>query len=83
MGPFEATVIIVIVVAIASTVKNKQNLRYGRGEKADSEESGQYYDEPENKELQLEIMAMKKRIEALEAIVTDKNFDLRNEIDRL
>ena len=87
MGPFEAIVIIVIAVMIANVLKSKNQAKYGsdRDERDERGERGkrQQHQSQDSKELQLELMAMKKRIEALEAIVTDKSYNLEREIDRL
>ncbi len=40
-------------------------------------------DDEEIKTLKLDIIALKERIEVLETIVTDKNYDLKREIDQL
>lgn len=83
MGPFEAIVIIAVVGMITSVIKSKHKAQAGAKHYPSTDEDKYEYDDQETRELQLEITAMKKRIEALEAIVTDKNYDLGREIDRL
>jgi hypothetical protein len=79
MNPFEAIVIIAVFAIIASVIKNK------RRHPNDDDRHDQHQDEEavDNQQMQLELMAMKKRVEALEAIVTDKSYNLKREIDDL
>lgn len=75
MNPIEGVVLISIVAIIASVIKNKR--------KATHSEPQQSTDDDTSNQMQLEFMALKKRVEALEAIVTDKHYDLKREIDKL
>ncbi|MFT4926480.1 MAG: hypothetical protein ACI8WB_002578 [Phenylobacterium sp.] len=58
-------------------LKHGPNNHYNDGDYDDDEESGSA------KELKLEVMALKKRVEALETIITDKAYDLKQQIDKL
>jgi hypothetical protein len=75
MNPIEGIVLISIVAIIASVIKNKR--------KKPNDAPPQYQDDDTSKQMQLEMMALKKRVEALETIVTDKNYDLKREINQL
>ncbi len=76
MNVFEAIVIIAIFAIIASIIKNKQN-------KQPQAHQQHHNNQPEAEQMQAQIMDLKKRIETLEAIVTDKKYNLKREIDDL
>ncbi len=80
MNPFEAIVIIAVFAIIASVIKNKR--RHPNDD--DRHDHQQHQEETSvNQQMQLELMALRKRVEALEAIVTDKSYNLKREIDDL
>lgn len=83
MNPFEAMVIIAIFAIIANVIKSKRVSQPKTKKRSARHEQDDHEDVATNQELQLEIMAMRKRIAALEAIVTDKSYDLKKEIDDL
>lgn len=78
MNIFEAAVIIVVFAIIASVIKNKQTAKMQKP-----------YRQPEHnkdantEQMQAQILELKKRVETLEAIVTDKSYNLKREIDDL
>jgi hypothetical protein len=92
MNPIEAGVIIATVAIIASVIKSKRQQPRDHRDYDDQEDDHRDNSDNRNnreshavspKEMQLEIMALKKRVEALEAIVTDKSYSLKREIDDL
>lgn len=76
MNPFEAIVIIAVFAIIASVIKNKHN-----NQSQSTEPSSHQDDHVE--QMQAQIMDLKKRVETLEAIVTDKSYNLKKDIDNL
>lgn len=82
MNPFEAIVIIAVFAIIASVIKNKRR-HPNDDDRYDQHDQHQDEDTSPNQQMQLELMALKKRVEALEAIVTDKSYNLKREIDDL
>ena len=72
MNVFTALTVIAIVAIIANTIKA---IAVGRGPKPVKNQIPP--------ELEQQVEQLKERVAALEAIVTDKNYDLSKEIDRL
>lgn len=72
------SVIVPIVAIICGTIIAIKQMRIKQANNA-------AYDKEigDSDALKLEIVALKKRIEALETIVTDKNYNLKQEIDQL
>ena len=81
MNPFEAIVIIAVFAIIASVIKNKR--RHPNDDDRYDHDQHQDEDTSVSQQMQLELMALRKRVEALEAIVTDKSYNLKREIDDL
>lgn len=77
MDPFKVAIVAIICYTIVTIYKYQNPQPKGKGKAAKSE------DEVDTKALQLEVMALKKRVETLESIVTDKSYDLKREIDSL
>lgn len=66
-----AIMIIAVVAIVAETIKSlAKNKKHAIAPQ-------------ENKQVEQELAQLKERISTLEAIVTDKNYDLGKEIDRL
>ncbi|MCJ8274459.1 MAG: hypothetical protein MJK04_34315 [Psychrosphaera sp.] len=83
MNPFEAIVIIAVVAIIASVIKNKRKHPNADDHNDHNDYNDQDEDTGVSQQMQLELMALRKRVEALEAIVTDKSYNLKREIDDL
>ena len=84
MNPFEMTVLIVAIVAVASVFKAKYGVvRTGRGEQY----VGHLRDDPaakaEAEAVRKEIRALKERVATLERIATDSASTLDREIEQL
>ena len=72
--------LIVPVVAIACTawtIVTIYKLKYSQRNR------NNIANENNNAELKLELDALKKRVETLETIITDKSYDLKQKIDNL
>ena len=71
MGPFEMVVIIVVVAILAGVASDWLKTRRKQ------------LDNGASKAVKEELRELRERVEALEAIVTDRRAELRREFDRL
>lgn len=73
MNVFEMVAIITVISIIGGLVSNRQKQPKNHAPR----------DDAETEQMQQQILDLKKRVEALEAIVTDKSYNLKREIDDL
>lgn len=79
MNQYEMVVLIVGLVAFASVLKHRWDGKMGSlGMGDDGEEETE-----EHKEQLAKLKDLEDRIQVLERIVTDRNFDLKRQIDDL
>ena len=72
MNIFTALTVVAIVAIVAGTIKSLANNRYKKTAST-----------IDTQDFELQIEQLKQRVSTLEAIVTDKNYDLDKQIDRL
>ena len=72
MGPFEIAAIAIVAGCVLEgyRIYTKRNARHGKESQTQAE-------------LREEVAALKKRVETLESLVTDKSYQLREEFKRL
>ena len=71
MNLFTAMMVVAIVAIVAEMIKSL------------AKSKKHAINPQENKQVEQELAQLKERVSTLEAIVTDKNYDLGKEIDRL
>ena len=75
MNVFTAMTVIAIVYIVAEMIKYVATAKTRHSKSSANNQQAQ--------ELTQEVAKLKERVSTLEAIVTDKNYDLSKEIDRL
>lgn len=82
MNQYEMVMIIVLIVAVASVLKSRNQARHRR---SDDESASDRDVRDDNVQLQNEVKALKDRIAVLERLATDdqRNLELDREIAKL
>jgi hypothetical protein len=87
MGPFEMVVAIILIITVGKIVQTKQKAKHGIVEDQDfmGTKTHRLLNGAETQKMQVEIKALKERIQVLERIATDNNNanDLNRQIEEL